>query len=120
MFADPQSVTINAIAKSLPRVSTGDYTGVFKMDTGEVTMSVKHTNGARRTRRSIRLDHQKTAVDPLVPAQNVPYSMSMIITVDVPNVGYTVTEAKQVWDGFLANLAATSGLNTTKLLGGES
>lgn len=118
-ISDPQSVTINAIANSLPRTGSGDNTGTFTKDDGNVKLSVSHSYG-KRTRRTIRLDHRKVAADPLVAAQNLNYSMSMYIVVDVPPVGYSPTEAKQIWDGFLANLAASSGANTVKFLGGES
>lgn len=118
-FADPQSVTINAIANSLPRTSSGDNTGAFTKDDGNVKLTVSHAYG-RRTRRTIRVDHRKVAADPLNAAQNLNYTMSMYIVVDVPPVGYSPAEAKQVWDGFIANLAASSAANTVKFLGGES
>lgn len=119
MFADPQSVTINAIAHSLPRVSSGDYTGTFSKDDGNVVLKVTHTRG-KRVRRTIRLDHKKVAADPLVADQNLNYSMSAILTLDVPPLGYTPTEVKQILDGLLANLAASSAANTVKFIGGES
>jgi len=46
--------------------------------------------------------------------------MSMYIVVDVPPFGYSPSEAKAVWDGFIANLAANTAANTVKFLGGES
>jgi hypothetical protein len=39
---------------------------------------------------------------------------------DVPLLGYTVTEQKQVVDGFIAQLNASSGALITKVLGGEN
>lgn len=119
MLTDPQSITINAIANSLPRVGTGDNNGVFQKDDGTVALSIQHVYG-KRTRRTIRLTHTKVAADPLNAAQNLNYSMSLYITVDVPKLGYSPTEVKQIWDGLLANLAASSGANTVKFLGGES
>jgi hypothetical protein len=119
MFSDPQSVTINAVANSLPRVSSGVNAGVFSKDDGNVKLSVSHAYG-RRTRRTIRLDHRKTASDPLNPTQNKPYSMSTYIVCDVPDVGYTVVEAKQIVDALTGFLTASSGANITKLLGGEN
>lgn len=118
-FADPQSITINGSANSLPRVSSSDNKGGFSKDDQTVALSVQHTY-AKRTRRMIRVDHQKTAADPVVPANNRPYSMSAYLVVDVPRYGYTPAEAKQVVDGFIANLNATSGANLVKFLGGES
>jgi len=118
-FADPQSVTINAIANTLPRVSSGVNQGAFSKDDGLVKLSVSHAYG-KRNRRTIRLDHAKVAADPLISAQNIRYSMSAYLVVDVPITGYTVTEAKQIVDGLTAYLTASSGSKVTQLLGGEN
>jgi len=118
-FADPQSVTINAVAQSLPRISSGTNAGVFQKDDTTVKLSVSHTYGARN-RRLLRLDHSKIAADPLVASTNVRLSMSAYLVVDVPATGYTVAEAKQVVDALVAYLAASSGARVTQLLGGEN
>jgi len=118
-FADPQSVTINAVANSLPRVASGVGTGSFKKDDGTVTLSVSHQYG-KRIRRQVRLDHQKYAVDPLVSAQNVLRSMSVYLVVDEPVQGYTLAERKQIVDALTAYLTASTGARTTQLLGGEN
>ncbi len=118
-FADPQSVTINAVAVSLPRVSSGVNVGSFSKDDGTVKLSVSSQYG-KRTRRTVRLDHQKYATDPLVSAQNVLRSMSVYLVVDVPIQGYSITEQKQICDALTAYLTASSGARTTQLLGGEN
>lgn len=118
-FADPQSVTINAVANSLPRTSSGVNTGEFRKDDGLVKLSVQHSYG-KRTRRVIRLDHAKIAADPLMASVNVRLNMSAYLVVDVPETGYTVAEAKQIVDALTGYLTATSGARTTQLLGGES
>jgi len=46
--------------------------------------------------------------------------MSTYIVADVPTVGFTVAEQKQIVDALSTWLTATSGSNVTKLLGGES
>lgn len=119
MFADPQSVTINAVAQTLPRTSSGSNSGIFTTNDGLVKLSVQHSYGARN-RRVIRLDHRKVGADPLLSGVNNEYTMSVYAVVDVPKVGYTVTEQKQVIDGFLAALSASSGAKITQLLGGEN
>jgi len=118
-FADPQTVTINAIANTLPRTSSGVNAGAFRKDDATVELSVKHAYG-KRSRRVIRIDHRKVATDPLIPTQNTPYSASFSLVCDVPTVGYTVAEQKQIVDGFIAYLSASSGAKITQLLGGES
>lgn len=118
-FADPQSVTINAIANTLPRISSTANAGVFQKDDGAVKLSVSHAYN-KRTRRTIRLDHKKIAADPLQPSTNTTFSMSTYIVIDVPEVGYTVAEQKQIVDGLTAYLTASSGARVTQLLGGEN
>nr|QDH88512.1 MAG: hypothetical protein H3Rhizo37260_000002 [Leviviridae sp.] len=119
MFSDPQSVTINSVANTLPRVSVNGSSSTYQKDDGNVKLSVSSAYG-KRTRRTARIDFRKTAADPLFPAQNVAYSMSTYIVADVPNVGFTITEQKQIVDALTAWLSASTGANTTKLLGGES
>lgn len=118
-FADPQSVTINAVAQTLPRTSSGLNAGVFTKDDGTVKLSVSHQY-AKRTRRTVRLDFSKIAADPLISAQNIRYSMSAYLVVDLPVTGFTVAEAKQIVDALSAYLTASSGARVTQLLGGEN
>jgi hypothetical protein len=118
-FADPQSVTINAVAQTLPRVSSGIDSGSFQKDDASVKLTVSSTYG-RRNRRTIRLDHRKIAADPLMPSTNTLYTMSCYIVIDVPPVGYTVAEQKQIVDGLTGYATASSGARVTQILGGEN
>lgn len=119
-FADPQSVTINAVAQTLPRTGFPVNGGVFTKDDGNVKLSVSHNPGAKRTRRSVRLDFRKIAADPLISSQNILYSMSAYLVVDIPITGFTVAEQKQIVDALTAYLTASTGARVTQLLGGET
>lgn len=118
-FLDPQSVTIEAVASSLPRVSSGVNAGVFSKDDGTIRLSVSHSYG-KRTRRTIRIDHAKIAADPLISAQNIKHTMSTYIVTDVPVTGYTVAQAKAIVDGLTLFLTANAGAAVTQLLGGQN
>jgi hypothetical protein len=118
-FADPQSITINAVAISLPRTSSGVNSGVFTSADGNTQLTVQHAYG-KRTRRAIKQTSSKVAPDPLIAAQNVKYSASISLVVDAPPAGFTNTELKQQIDGFIAALSATSGAKISQLLGGEN
>lgn len=118
-FADPQTVTINAIANTLPRTASGVDAGAFTKDDGLVQLQVNHAYG-NRTRRTIRLNHAKIAPDPLISSTNIRYSASVYLVVDLPKTGYTVAEAKQLVDALTAYLTASSGARATQLLGGEN
>lgn len=119
MLSDPQSVTINAVANSLPATGRGVNTSNYTKDDGTVKLSASHVYG-KRTRRVARLDFSKIAADPLVSAQNIKYSMSAYLVVDLPITGFTVVEAKYIVDALTKWLTDSSGANTSKILGGES
>lgn len=120
-FADPQSVTINAVANSLPRTSTGPgANSTYTKDDGLVELTISHSKNAKGTSRLIRLDHSKIAADPLQASVNVRLGMSVHMVVKTPPYGYTVAEAKQIVDALTSYLTASSGARTTQLLGGEN
>lgn len=119
MLTDPQTITINAIANSCPAVARGIDTSTYSKDDGNVKLLVAHQYG-KRTRTSVRLDFRKIAADPLISSQNIEYGMSAYLVVDRPRTGFTLIEAKQIVDGLLTWLTASSGANTSKVLGGES
>lgn len=119
MLADPQSVTINAVAQSLPAIVRGVNTSAYQKDDGTVKLSVSHAYG-KRTRRTARLDFSKIAADPLVPTQNQKVSMSAYLVIDHPITGLTNLEIKYVADSLIAYLQATSGAKVTSIIGGES
>lgn len=119
MFADPQSVTINAVANSLPAVSRGANNSSYKKDDGTVVLTASHIYG-KRTRRTARIDFSKIAADPLISAQNIKYSMSAYLVVDLPPTGFTITEAQYIVSALTTWLTASSNANSIKLLGGES
>jgi hypothetical protein len=113
-FADPQ--TINSV--NCPRTGSGIDQGQFRSADQTHALKVQHQYG-KRTRRTIRFDHNKIAADPLT-AENTRYSMSAYLVVDMPTVGYSVAEAKVVVDALVAYLTASTGLKVSMLLGGEN
>lgn len=116
-FSDPQTLTINSVATSLPRTAFGTNSGAFTSADGSVKLSISHQKG-NRNRHVVRVDHSKLAADPLT-AQNAKFSMSAYVVIDVPQAGYTVTEAKQIVDALTAHLTASTGANVTRVLGDE-
>jgi hypothetical protein len=118
-FTDPISLTINAVALTLPKVSTEGNDTVYQTSDGLVVVSASHTY-AKRNRHLLRIDHSKLTADPFIPTENVKVGMSNYLVFDVPTAGYTATEALQVYQGFKSWFTASSDAIITKLLGGES
>jgi hypothetical protein len=120
-LTDPQSVTINAVANSLPRTFIQGGKSQYESGDGLIRETFSTTPGNRGRRRHLmRIDHSKLTPNPFDTSNNIEVSMSAYVVVDVPPDGYTATEKKQVVDGFLAQLQASSGAIITKVLGGES
>jgi hypothetical protein len=120
MLTDPQSVTINAVAQSLPRTGSSDNAAVYTKDDGNVKLSISHELGAKRNRRKIRLDQRKIAADPLISAQNIEYKLAIYVVIDEPVTGFTVTEKQYLMSAFTGWLTASSNANSIAVLGGQS
>jgi len=118
-FADPQSITIDGVATSLPRVSSRENASDYRAGDDSVALLVSDQYG-RRTRRTFRIDHSKISADPFVPATNSKVSMSTYIVVDEPAVGYTNEEVLDIVVGMLGMLTASSNAALVKMLNGEN
>lgn len=117
MFSDPQTVTVNSVDKSLPRVSSGTYSGAFASTADGLVLKISHQLAARN-RSTVRLDISKIGSDPLIPSTNRPYSMSAYLVMDTPPQGFTSTEISQNLKALIDWLAVAD--NQTKFVGDES
>lgn len=118
-LTDPQPITINAVLTNLSRTSSGNNSSVYRSNDGLIQETVSHTYG-RSNRHLVRVDFSKIAANPFDSSLNAKYSMAAYMVFDVPPVGFTVAEAKQVIDGLIAQVNASSGALITKVLGGEN
>jgi hypothetical protein len=119
MFSDPQSVTVDSVARSLVRTGSALDSGVFSKDDGSYKLRFNHQYG-RRNRHVARFENYSLVPDVMDSSINTQYNMATYLVVDVPVVGYSLAVQKQVVDGFLDYLTASTGANVGKLLAGES
>lgn len=117
MFADPQTITVNAAAQSLAAVSRGDLYSIYRKDDGSYTYKVQRQLGRDRNRYTLRLDHTKLTSDPFVSANNIRVGASVLMILDMPGLGYTTTELKDIALGLTGWATST---NLLKVLGGET
>jgi hypothetical protein len=115
MLSDPQSVTVNSVAKSLPCVERAKLASRYLEDDGEHELVVSSTVG-KRDRSVARINHTKTAADPLT-AQNAEIGASVYLVMDRPPWGYTPAEIDYLVQG-LCDWLTTA--NVTAILGGQS
>lgn len=117
MFADPQSVTINAVPFSCPRILIGNGEATYRFADETVQMRISHQDSKGRKRHMIRLDQTVIAADPLT-AENASQKAGVYLVVDEPGFGFTDTQLGYLVAALTAWLAA--GTNTAKLLASES
>lgn len=118
MFADPQSITYNAVAKSLATIGRSETVSEYKLNDSGVIYDLKLGHAfAKRNRVYARLQRDQYASDPLVPSQNILASATVTLSIDFPTVGLTATDAQYLANALVA--WATSG-NILKLINGET
>lgn len=117
MFSDPQSVTIDGTAVSLPKVSSVGRKGTYETPDGAVVLTINHTNG-KRAWSTVRIDRKKIGPDVMNPSVNRQISQSVYIVADTPLTGFTDLETGNDLKGLMAWLTVPA--NLSKFLGGES
>lgn len=117
---DPITVTIAGVANTLPRVGSGESTGVWAKDDRTVVFKVSQQSSKVRNRRTSRMDSSKIAADPLLAGVNRESSMSTFFNFDDPIIGLSITEKKDHALAHIAALTANSNALLIKILGGES
>lgn len=116
MFADPQSVTVNSVAQSMPRISATGTSAVYQKSDGVWTLSISHQLSKGRIRSMVRLDQKAVVADPLT-AVNDYQILSDYHVIDRPEYGFTLTQVQQQVAGLNAWLDGTA---VGKLFGKES
>lgn len=115
-LADPQSVTINSGAVSLPRTGLTLVEGRFGDSSGQVNLTVRH-DVARRARHTVKLQKSEIVSDPLVPSTNTNVSYSAHVVFDLPLNGVSAADAADLAEALVAWLTTS---NIEKVIAGES
>lgn len=115
MLADPQSITVNAVAKSLARTTNKDGTNNYTDSIGEYSLTTKQNASSSRFRREVRVNFSKIVTDPISQRQT-PVSSSVILVIDEPKFGFTDLELRHMKN---ALTLWASDANIDKMLTGE-
>ncbi|DAD51859.1 TPA_asm: coat protein [ssRNA phage Zoerhiza.2_11] len=118
MFPDPQPVTYNTVAKSLPAVGRSADQSVYKLnDAGTVYELTLSRSNKARNRSVARLQRTLAVTDPIVPAQNITASATVTFTMDFPTAGLTLADVQSLGKAMVGFL---TDANLLKLAGGET
>jgi hypothetical protein len=116
MFADPQSVTVNAVAQSMPRISSTGLKSEYVKDDETFRLTISHQKSGKRIRSMVRLDQRAIVPDPLT-AVNDYETLGFYFVIDRPEVGFSATQVDYVVQALKTWLS--SG-NVTALFGQQS
>lgn len=115
MFADPQSVTINAVTTPLALVKASEAERSYANAEGTIKLQTKQNRTKTRMRHEVRLTPTIVAVDPLSSANDFA-SASVYLVIDEPLAGFTDVQLGQYVEALKTWLTSA---NQAKLFAGE-
>lgn len=116
MFADPQTMTVNAVAQSMPRIANVGQKSTYQKNDMSFTLLLSHTVAKDRVRSMARIDQRAIVPDPLTTVNDYE-TLSVYLVIDRPLAGFSSTQVDQLITGFKTWLDTTA---VGKLYGQES
>lgn len=114
-FADPQTITVNAVPLTLNKVRVEGQKTVYSTADEELKLTISHQESKGRTRRMARLDKRVVATNPL-SSVNEYKSTGIYLVIDEPEYGFTDDELDDVVQGLTAWLTSA---NVLKILSSQ-
>jgi len=116
MFADPQVVTVNAVAQSMARVLVSGTSATYQKSDGTFKLTISHQESNDRIRSMARIDQRLIVADPLSLVNDYE-TLSFYFVIDRPLYGFSSTQCDQLITGLKSWLDSTA---IGKLYGKES
>jgi len=117
MFSDPLTLTVNSVAKTLPRILIDGQKAVYQMADQTFTMTIAHQVGKqdKRVRSTLRVEQKAIVSNPL-DLTNDYDTLVFYFVLDHPSFGFSQAQCEQL-------VAAVQAFTTTgvvdKLFGQE-
>jgi len=109
-LADPQVITVNAVAKSMPRILSEGTHSLYQMADLTYSVDVRHTPFTRDKKKRVRslvVFSQRTVVADPLTAINDYETVSISFQIDRPEIGFTATQIDQMRAGLATWLDTT-------------
>lgn len=111
-FADPQTITVNTVAKTLNRIKSDGYRSEYSASDEAFKMTISHQESKGRTRRMVRIDNRVVATDPLT-SESEYKNLGVYAVIDEPEYGFDDADIDHVVQALIAWLTTA---NVTKVL----
>jgi hypothetical protein len=120
MLSDPQTITVNAVAKVMPKILTEGQHAVYQLSDQSFTLDIRHTSVKKdkksRIRSLVTFTQRAVVADPLT-AVNDFETLVVSTQIDRPTAGFSMVQCEQLVAGFQAWLNAAM---VDKMYGSES
>jgi hypothetical protein len=132
MLSDPTTITVNAVAQAMPRVSQNGTSSLYRKTDGTFRLEVSHqmneqkrarntTSGVQTVKQTairslVKFVKRAIVADP-VSSTNDYEELAIQLVIIRPEVGFTATDLDQCWAGFKTWLDSTQ---SAKIFGLES
>lgn len=116
-LSDPQTITIDGTAFSLPRLPGEKGRQPYTSADGNTSLIILQSNGKRK-RSAVRVEKTKVATDPLTSI-NTLQSAAVYVMFDRPLTGFSNDELAKIFAGLSAAITANTNQLALRVLGGE-
>jgi hypothetical protein len=120
MLTDPQTITVNSVAKAMPKVLTEGQHAFYQLADQTFSLDIRHTSRRvdkkARVRSLVTFTQRAVVADPLTSVNDFE-NVAVSVQIDRPEAGFTSTQIQQMVTGFQAWLTSTI---VDKLYGRES
>jgi hypothetical protein len=117
MFSDPQTVTVNSVAKVMPKTASSGESSTYKLADGTYQFEISHSESKQRIRSMVRITQRAIVTNPLDSTDQDYDNLVFYVVLDRPVYGFTSTDAVNLITGFKTWLDSTA---IGKLYGRES
>lgn len=105
-LADPQTVTVNSVAKSLALIIRDGQKAVYMTSDGLFKLTVSHQASKDRVRSQVQIEQKAIVADPLTAVNDYDF-LKFYCVFDRPNSGFSLAQEQQLIAGFQAWLDST-------------
>jgi hypothetical protein len=102
LIVDPQSITVNTVAQSMPRILSEGSHSLYQKSDMTFSLDVRHRTVTRDKKKRVvslvTFSQRKMVADPLTAVNDYEF-LIWSVQIDRPEVGYTSTECDQQWAG---------------------
>lgn len=115
-FADPQTLTVNSVAKTLAKILTSGTSATYQSSDGAYKLIISHQQSKKRIRTMVRVENRAIVTDPLTSVNDYD-TLTFFMVLDRPEYGFSDAQIGYV---IAALMAWNDSTAVGKLLGLQS